>query len=376
LPPSVQTPARRAFTLVELLVSMAVLALILVILLGAMNGISGIIQRSTSKVQEFREARTAFETITRRLSEATLNTYWGYDNPAAPKNYMRESELRFYANPNQFGKYSSASSNGNPSYPTHCIFFQAPLGYVSNTTSYGDLPNLLNTWGYYIEFSSDTDATVNLRPSFLNTAAMQAVLPPRYRYRLIEMREPSDQLTLYQYTSGLGSSGTTLNCNTYNGTQWFSTPRSTNTNHHVLAENIVALVIIPMLSPQDDPTGTALCPNYTYDSNPTVTNSNSVLNTKNQLPPVVQITMVAVDETTFRRVQKLNMPPANFTNTTLDNLFTVQGSNLYTNTAAQPGYAKDLATLETALQADRLNYRVFTTNVSIKGAKWSRAETQ
>jgi len=39
---------------------------------------------------------------------------------------------------------------------------------------------------------------------------------------------------------------------------------------------------------------------------------------------------------------------------------------------ANPGYAQDMQTLQTNLQNSKLNYRVFTSNISIRGAKWSR----
>ena len=177
------------FTLVELLVSM----LILVMLMIALVQITGTIQRTTSqttaKIDQFREARDAFEAITRRLSQATLNTY----NDIDPSNvvggqYVRASELRFISGNAQtlIGSASSAS------HPTHAVFFQAPFGYV-NDSSFAQMETLLNTWGFFIEWGSDA----NLRPSFLPTS-----IPLQWRFRLMEMAEPSDSLSVYKYTSG------------------------------------------------------------------------------------------------------------------------------------------------------------------------------
>ena len=47
-------------------------------------------------------------------------------------------------------------------------------------------------------------------------------------------------------------------------------------------------------------------------------------------------------------------------------------NNLFTNATQM---AADLNTLEQALTSQHIVYRVFSTNVAIKGAKWSRDET-
>ena len=75
-PISSRTTARRAaFTLVEMLVSVT----FLVILMMLVTQLVGIVQRgwvrTSSKVSQFREARLAFDLISRSLSQATLNTY-------------------------------------------------------------------------------------------------------------------------------------------------------------------------------------------------------------------------------------------------------------------------------------------------------------
>ena len=68
-----------AFTLIELLVSVT----FLVILMMVVTQVIGIVQRTwvraNSRVSQFREARRAFDLISRNLSQATLNTYWTTD---------------------------------------------------------------------------------------------------------------------------------------------------------------------------------------------------------------------------------------------------------------------------------------------------------
>ena len=362
-----------AFTLVEILVAMAILSILMVVLLTMTNQVTKTWSYTASRTDQFRSARDGFEATARRLSEATLNTYLDYvdinghprtsstsTSTFVPVRYARESELRFISGPGLAG--STASS---PVRPTHAVFFQAPLGYVSNssaTGSYSGLDNLLNTWGYYIEFNSEES-----RPSFLSSL----IPPPRYRFRLMEMMEPSESLTLYNYTSG----NPALASSDPNGKNWFTTPlTSTPTEAHVLAENIVALIILPKLSAADmtaagtSQTG-ALAPTYSYDTTSVGQGTtNSALNSYNQLPALLQLTMVAVDESSYLRLQGTSTTAPDLG---LNGLFQNVGDTV---NPANPGYAQDLQTLENKLQSLKLSYRVFTTTVSIKSAKWSLAQ--
>lgn len=357
--------SKGAFTLVELLVSMAILALLLVLLASMTDATRRTWTYTTGKIEEFRDAREAFEAITRRLSEATLNTYWDYDNDTSPTKYERQSELRFISGPAATLLTGVNGSNGNPIQTvTHATFFQAPLGYTSNA-SYTNLQSLLNTWGFYIQFDSDSQT----RPVFMNSASNPPAL--RYRFRLMELMEPSDMLTLYSKTSGMTVySGS----NQYTGMDWFTTPlKSASLPARVLAENVVALVLLPKLTPQDQTangatyTDASLSPTYLYDSTGAnmTTTTDPNLNPTNQLPPVVQVTMVAVDEASYNRYQ------ATQSGTTMPALYPTGTSGLFVQSVS---YAADLQTLQTQLEANKVNFRVFTSNVSIKGAKWSRAQ--
>ncbi|RYD84734.1 MAG: prepilin-type N-terminal cleavage/methylation domain-containing protein, partial [Verrucomicrobiaceae bacterium] len=128
----VSRPIRDAFTLVELMVSMAVISLVMVILLSTVDQTQRIWKRSTNKISQFQAARSAFDSLTRNLSQATLNTYYGveYDPLGNPRGYHRESELHFVS-----GKAAQPKLLGGDEsiHPTHAIFFQAPLGISSQT---------------------------------------------------------------------------------------------------------------------------------------------------------------------------------------------------------------------------------------------------
>jgi uncharacterized protein (TIGR02599 family) len=286
--------------------------------------------------------------------------------------------LRFITGPSLSG-----SATSTPPRPTHSIFFQAPLGFVADQKNYSGLENLLNTWGYYIEFNSNGASGLNANGSGLNIIPSFVTGPLRYRFRLMELMQPSELQDLYYYTTrniGLTSAQP-------NGMNWFTGAlAAAPAQYHVLAENIVALVILPKLSPDDISqsggayTDSSLSPDYGYDS--TLAYSPGALNTMDpnlgthaQLPPVVTVTMVAVDETSFKRYQgsSLAFPASLFASPSSSTpLFQVAGD---TKNAANAGFAQDLQTLQNNLQSRHLTYRVFTTDVSIKGAKWSRDQT-
>lgn len=338
-----------AFTLVEILVSTAVVALLLVILLSITSQVTTMYRHTTSRVEQFRQAREAFDAINRRLGRATLNPYWDYDNPSTPTNYVRQSELRFASGRTETVAGSVPSGKR---WPTHGVFFQAPLGTSEpGQTTLSGLNSLLNTWGYFVEFGSDAA----FRPSILDGSPVQ----PRYRFRLCELIQPADELSIYQYTSGKDSSGQPKNL-TYAGSDWFSgtiTQTASSRPVHVLAENVIALVLLPRLSTQEDAAGTRLAPDYLYDS--TTTRSDADINPKNQLPPLVQVTMVALDETSARRLETATTMP----DLGLDQLF---------QTADR--FETDLGTLEKTLRDKHLSYRVFTGGVRLKEAKWSKEQ--
>ena len=322
----------RAFTLVELLVSMAVLSVIVMALLSAISMMATIWQSSGSKVEQFRAGRRAFESITRRIATATLAPYLDYEypgnNPALPPTrYVRKSELRFLSSPaSQIGGSMPAPIPAN----SHAIFFQAPLGFVDDRLNYGDMEHLLNTWGYFVDYTPATNpggTSVN------------------YRYRLYEMREPSENLSVYRFTQGNSA---------YVGREWITIPAGVAANRRVLADNVIALILLPKLSASDDPTGTLLAPGYIYDS--TAMSGTASINPKNQLPPLIEVIMVVLDELSAARVcvgpTAPNLVPA----------------TLFTTASSLSG---DLAQLELSLVNQNIKYQTFRTTLSLPGARWS-----
>ena len=347
--------ASQAFTLIELLVAMTILCLLGVLLLSMVGNISSLSKRSREQVESFQGARSGFESLTRNLSQATLNTYWDYydsaSNPASsasyngtPARYDRQSELHFRSGP-----CSNVLTPATPAnYPTHAVFFQIPGGY-SATNTLKTLTTTLNAVGFFIEFGSDN----SLRPDFLSNSTS---INERYRYRLMQMQQPTESLQIYS---------------TNTGTAWFTNPLASAVRPvNVLAENVVALVIIPKLSETEDPSNVALVTNnYNYDSRATKSYSATSASgttisgtTLHQLPPLVEVIMVALDETSAQRAAAssgTNAPDFG-------------QSTLFTQITNYAGLTNDLDTLENTLRSRGMIFRTYRTVVGIRGSKWSK----
>ncbi|MEI8293440.1 MAG: Verru_Chthon cassette protein C [bacterium] len=349
-----------AFSILEVLVATSVLMIIAVVLIGMVDAVRKLNSQTTLKIAAYREAQRAMEVLSSAISQATLNTYLDYVDSGGnyrfrsggnattfvPVSYKRTSELRFRS-----GNLPEVATANRPS---HAVFFQAPLGLVSSN-SYKGLENLLNSVGFYIEFRDDSDS----RPDYFNNLSNPK--PTVRRYRLMQAVQPSDQLTIYNYTAanpGLKSSDA-------GGTTWLTD--TLGANKYVIADNIIAMVILPMLGAADQTgsyTAASLAKNYTYDT--TATDSDAVVNPYSQLPPLVALTLVAVDERSFARFQGDSGSPRDLG---LGSLFQSVGD---LKNPSNPGYAKDLETLKSTLTQNRIDYRVFTLVLPINAARWSK----
>ena len=382
--PSCVRPHTAAFTLVELLVATSVLIGILLVMVSLTGQTGSLWRRTSGKIEQFRDAREAFQTVTSRLGEATLNTYWDYNSTTLPTAYERRSELRFVSGP--AATYLGIGQTGTR--VTHCVFFHALFGSVDGTqgvaganSGYQGLEGLLNVWGYFVELNSDN----TFRPAFL--ASAHNAPPQKYRFRLMEFRQSSEELATYNKTSGLDASTTGKAASIgYHGTDWYRPAANGGTAPcRVVADNIIALIITPRLSKADEqalpsnlkstiPDYSPLAPNYSYDSSQTTNPGQAVAspltNPRNQLPPVVQVTLVAIDEASAAR---LNLTANSTDIFSLSNKFI--STLRYTTDLAVNPTGSSTASLENVLISKKLNYRIFTTSVAIRSAKWSRSES-
>lgn len=313
----------RAFSLVEVLVATAVLALLLGITLATFNQTIATLGQASSKASSFQTARTAFDLMSKTISQATLNTYWDYYDASGarrmeanatnfiPASYKRASDLPFVIQQNDI--------HGQ------CVVFSAPESRDVSSSKQG-AQGLLNLCSYAVRFGSDQ----SFRPSSYAGSIS-------YRYRLMQAVQPRDN-------------GVKVFSNT--GTNWIS---GVTAKELPIAANVIALIIWPRLSPLEDTVGTNLSTNYQYDSL-----SGSALQLA-QLPPVLQVTMVVIDEATANRLITGSTPPADIENA-------LKKNNRFHDVTQ---YDTDLKGLQADLLKAGIKYELFTTTIPIRESKWS-----
>ncbi len=422
---------RDGFTLVELIVSTALIAGIMVLLLGTVDQTQRLWQRQQSKTSQFQSARAAFESMSRRLSQATLNTYWKphqvvTGTEANNYRFRRQSDLQFISGPmTRFLKATAPVKNLNDpideNYPTHSLFFAAPLGFTSyidksvpsaSLQQFRSLDSTLTGCGYFIEFGDDANVPAALRNA-------TPPYPPRLRYRLMELTEPAERFNIYSRPMDdsrlidpriVDETTTSSTANYYGGmvdtlrvpiTSWVRPLWMKNlfTKEVVsgssmyrfpfarpIAENVVALIVLPKLAVKDrvkvgtktpDADVLELAPKYQFDSwrvlsgatvKDTVTNANVDNRARdNLLPPIVQLTMVVIDEPSAIRMSLKQTGKPDWAN---------KPSALFQDGSSEKKYLSDITELEKRItdynNNGRVQYRIFTTDVVIRGSKWSR----
>lgn len=385
---------QRAFTILELLVASVVFVIIVGVVLNFTDQTSKIWRGASAKIQAFQEARAGFDSMTRNLAQAMLNTYYDYYDASnvprssligqaalaafVPAKYDRMSDLHFIS-----GQASTLLADSNPKVKTqtHAIFFQAPKGY---SVAREGLNTSLNACGYFLQFD-DGAASV---PDFI---ANSPSFRKKWRFRMMEMSQDSEELGVYKPLAGAND--------WFVGTATSNSANSGAPNSRMIAENVIALVLLPALPDrQDDPKGNtkgvSLAPYYNFNSRVPLGSGgdsawsgasppfpgdsftaagsdgkNRTMTRHHQLPPVVRAIMVVIDEPSAARLQgdSTTVPPA------ID--FSAAGLFLDASKLAE-----DLQAVEDICNAkpgnltgntQKLNYRVFSTDIIMRQAKWS-----
>ncbi len=319
-------PRNAGFSLIELLVAMAVLAIIGVVMVSVTGAVQRVSRQTKGQVEQFRESRRAFDRINQRLSQATLNTYFDYVDSSGkprtsataaaftPQKYARISELRYLQT-----NASAFTAPGGGDMKGQSVFFQAPLGKTDTNTLSG-LNSLLNTVGYFVVKGDDA----GFRPP--------TVTATKNRYRLFEVVQPTENLSIYALTSGAA---------TNTSTTWVTDALANSNNSHRLADNVVALVFQAIYP---DASGNWQT-NSNYSSAPR--NTATQAPEENNLPPRVKVDMIAVDEPSAQRMQDMGITLNDAKNDV------------------------ELGNLEGQLRDKNLNYRRFQSIVTVGPAKWS-----
>ena len=358
------------FSLIELLVSMTILSAMLLMFVGMLDQTQNAWQNAQGRVSQFREARRAFDIVTKNLSQATLNPYYeAYDEggDGVPDKYIIQSELHFTC----LQADQLPVVDGERPGPGQALFFQAPLG-VTYESDYATLNNLLNGRGYYVHFNSDEP----FRPPFFEGSE-------RMRYRLMEMVIPTEFNAVYaDHADSLPSKDAPADEENIYFQDWW-TDRVSYTDPtgeaitgnmlevfgRPLAENIIALVVSPRVPVTDlkrdaDERDAVLevAPHYEYDSQ-----SPEDKDMRHQLPPLVKVTMIAIDEVSATRLAlRYGDDPY------------VDKLGIKSSWATRAvDYEDDLDDFVDAVRDEgrdgvRVQYKIFATTVSILASKYSR----
>ena len=366
---------RRGFSLVEVMVAMAILSVLMLIISQMLGQMQRTWSSSVSKLSHFRDGRRVFDVMKRNLSQATLNTYLRYlyggggANPFSPfgtganaaetantmpLQYVRFSELQFICGPTgQVLPGISPATN-----PGHALFFYAPLGFSGNPSN---MPSALNGRGYFVKYSGDG----NFRPPFL-----QGKVSERFRYRLMEYLLPTENITVYDNTVPFAS---------YVGkfSQWAE--GNADAWSRPVADNIVGLYVSPKSplavggggivggaaggsgSGRDGRSGIA--PDYFFNSaDPGFLTGGAQPAYSHQLPPAVELVMVVIDEQSAVNLARENGDSAPLNLGDMD---------LFSAGASDDGFRKDLQRLQDYMNEQKINFRIFTATVALRNSRWN-----
>lgn len=337
--------ARTAFSLIELMTAMAILSVLLLMLTMMLDQVQRSWNYSENRIGQFREARVAFDLMAKNLSQASVNTYWDLDDEdddGIIDGYFRTSELHFLVKPaSELGSIGSQDPKG------HAVFFQAPLGF---STEYPNLNSLFNGRGYFVTFGGDK----KFRPAWLSSSE-------KFRYRLMEFRPPAESNQVFADGGEERADGEPQEF-----TEWFKQGMnigegSFEEHLNPLAENVVRLVVSPrdsVLSSSErrNETSSRIAPKYEYDSSEP--GDENDLN-RHQVPPLVRLTMIAIDESSATRVADENREPQ-----VVESAIGIP-MNLTSN------YEEDIAAVSARLSEERINHKVFSALVLLRSARWS-----
>jgi uncharacterized protein (TIGR02599 family) len=348
---------RAGFTLAEVLVAAALVALLTALLLRLTSQSSAALDFAQSNAEEYRAAQRAFEVVSRRLGAATLQSYRGRvdgDGKNDPRGWQRMSELRFVSGPMQAGGRSldtvdEESGEYLSMRPSHGVFFQSTEGdprHELDPARVG-LEQLVNTWGYFVEVAGDRLPP----PNFLADRAP----PERVRPRLMEVREPAAALRLYSLTSGAPG---------YAGFDWFRPLLARDASARPIATNIAMLLVLPKLTAAEsarvapnaevEKKDALLAPEFFYNSGE---EGASIVSTHHRLPPLIEITMLALDEAGAARL---------YNGGDRDPLLLREAFRDARKLRAELHTGSD--SLERQLNDQRIRHRIFTTTLALRSA--------
>lgn len=279
----------RAFTLVELLISIAILSLLVVLLANLLGGVSRAWTSGERQVQTFQDGRAALDLISRELAQAVISP-----------------RLQFIQNPGTLDPLLTGTVTQVAN--TEGVFWQAPL--TSNAAG-----NLFET-GYYLTFDSKAWTT---RPEVAYqlrrfSIAPEPPNPPVHLYKIFDAPPTYNQNHILPAWIDLGTTN-------------LAPPRTDfEAKSSTIMAGVVALWfrcfdsngdLIPWLSAADASTDPIRF-NSTAHFQPAIPGTPSSFHYTNaastsaahRLPSAVEVTLITVDWQTLQRRPLIPKVPA------------------------------------------------------------------
>lgn len=310
--------SRKAFTILEALVACALFISIMVVLLGVISYASSTWQSASRKIDAFQNARSAFDAMTRQLGQATLNTYWDYDDPNDPTRYLRKSELHFVAGPSLLNTAS------------HAVFFQAPSIRTAQMDDFAGMTGLLGGMGFFVDYGPD-----QIPDPFVGK------VNPSHAFRLMQWNQNVEDLAVYDKALPRDA--------------WYQSAR---TGAFPIADHVIGLFFRPKCPAGSLPPA-GWTDSYEYDS---ALGGTSQPIKQHQLPPLVEVVMVAMDS---QSAVRLGSALKETVESAMDGLFTADRTPETTLDA-------DLSELGKRLTESKIDYRIFRTTIPLREGKWSK----
>lgn len=358
----------RAFTLVELLLSMSVLAIIMVLMADVVVRTQNTMSQATAHVGEFQEARAALDAVSSSLSQAVMDASWSYKRNAAgaATGYERVSDHHFILGP-------ASDLVGAGAEAGQAMFFQAPLGFAGSFT---DVPGsgapavpgterlhaLMNAWGFYVKYDTD----LAYRPGFLKDGTATKLYPERKRFRLMQYSQPAEKSILYSKTFALNRKTAKTQA-----LQWYQTDLVANSRP--VAENILAMILVPYsanvtvtnsgegysdVKVEPDPL-------YAYDTRDFQWNGSNAVSSsrRHQLPPKVLVTLFASEEKSYDKYVANSGDDEDAAAQKVRDVFKGRF-------AKYSDYEKDMTEVEKALGGLGLHFKALNATVTLRSGKW------
>lgn len=340
--------SKKGFSLIEMMVAMGILSVLMLMLTVLLDQIQKSWQFSESRISQFREARVAFDVMTKNLGQASLNTYWDLtdsDGDGLYDSYFRTSELHFLTM-----QADDLNVTGSQRPVGQAVFFQAPLGF---SPKYRNLNGLFNGRGYFVAFGGDR----RFKPSFVDSAE-------RFRFRLMEFRPPAESNQIFADGQSDRESGQPQVFD-----EWYrhagGVGEGTFEEHlNPLAENIIALIVSPRESYDGRSrreTYSEIAPRYEFDSNQPKAGIDADEYIQ-QVPPLVRVTMIAIDETAAVRYENGSTPSTEF--------ITPFASKFQSSDR----YDEDVEVITREFNEKGISHKVFSSLVMLRSSKWSSSK--